>query len=181
MRDRLNLLAANYKKKVRAEEKASGIEVEESEIDQLLLEIVEKFEEAKDGIDKATAEKNETAKAEHSATQEQRQRAIKSLGETNKRKREYKGDEEPPKRSRKTGSDTIAYLTERTEKEFEMREKELQQKRKEMDLLRGLALQNTNAQSSPSASKQQLSDIQQMLHTTTTAVYDSKFMNRGTV
>ena len=60
-------------------------------------------------------------------------------------------DEEPPKRSRKTESDTIAYLTERTEKEFEMREKELQQKREEMDLLRGLALQNTNVQSSPSA------------------------------
>ena len=82
------------------------------------------------------------------------------LGETNKRKR---GTRNPPKRSRKTGSDTIAYLTERTEKEFEMREKELQQKREEMDLLRGLALQNTNAQSSPSASKQQLSDIQHML------------------
>ena len=44
-----------------------------------------------------------------------------------------------------------------------MREKELQQKREEMDLLRGLALQNTNAQSSPSASKQQLSDMQRML------------------
>ena len=32
-----------------------------------------------------------------------------------------------------------------------------------MDVLRGLALQNTNAQSSPSASKQQLSDMQRML------------------
>ena len=117
VRDRLNLLVANYKKKVRSEEKASGIEVEESEIDQ--------FEEAKDSIDKATAEKNETAKAEHSAAQEQIQRAMESLGETNKRKSEYKEDEEPLKRSRKTGSDTIAYLTERTEKEFEMREKEL--------------------------------------------------------
>ena len=76
VRDRLNLLVANFKKKVRAEEKASEIEVEESEIDQLLLEIVEKFEEAKDSIDKATAEKNETAQAEHSAAQEQRQRAM---------------------------------------------------------------------------------------------------------
>ena len=41
VRERLNLLVANFKKKVRVEEKASGIEVEESEIDQLFLEIVE--------------------------------------------------------------------------------------------------------------------------------------------
>ena len=80
VRDRLNFPVENFKKKVWAEEKASGIEVEESEIDHLLLEIVEKLEEAKESIDKATAERNETAKAEHSAAQEQRQRAIESLG-----------------------------------------------------------------------------------------------------
>ena len=126
VRDRYNLLVEHFKMKQREYAKESGIEVEETELDQLLLELTEKADEAKQLYDKLTAEKNVHAEAEKSAAQEQRQTAMESLGETKKRKQ---SDDEPtPRKSRNTGTDTISYLRERSDKELELRERELQQR-----------------------------------------------------
>ena len=157
VRDRYNLLVEHFKMKQREYAKASGIEVEETELDQLLLELTEKADEAKQVYDKLTAEKNVHAEAEKSAAQEQRQTAMESLGETKKRKQ---SDDEPtPRKSRNTGSDTISYLRERSDKELELRERELQQKNEHNKVFEELLLQRNSQQTTA-----QLDYLQQQLN-----------------
>ena len=73
VRDRYNLLVEHFKMKQREYAKASGIEVEETELDQLLLELTEKADEAKQVYDKLTAKKNVHAEAEKSAAKDRQQ------------------------------------------------------------------------------------------------------------
>ena len=157
VRDRYNLLVEHFKMKQREYAKASWIEVEETELDQLLLELTEKADEAKQVYDKLTAEKNVHAEAEKSAAQEQRQTAMESLGETKKRKQ---SDDEPtPRKSRNTGSDTISYLRERSDKELELRERELQQRNEHNKVFEELLLQRNSQQTTA-----QLDYLQQQLN-----------------
>ena len=70
VRDRYALLSRKYKKKMTEEERASGISPEMSEIDKLLEQIIERFEESdKETGDKGKqAERSKTEKAVHGET-----------------------------------------------------------------------------------------------------------------
>ena len=84
IREGFTLLAEKFKKKMKAEEKASGIDTEMTELDVLLEEIVEKEEE----FDKDQSEnkaKEEQSKAE---ANDMRLKAMESLKESKKRRSE---------------------------------------------------------------------------------------------
>ena len=55
---------------------------------------------------------------------------MESLGETKKRK-EHSPDNETPKKFRSTNTDTLSYLRERSEREYQLREQEMYIKIKE--------------------------------------------------
>ncbi|XP_028395802.1 UPF0746 protein DDB_G0281095-like [Dendronephthya gigantea] len=133
VRDHYKKLVAGYKRKMRDELNASGISPEQTEIDILLEEIVEREAAQvaeKENIDN---ENNRRMEAEKVAADDIRRKAMETLAQTNKRKAE-ESNETPKKKRRSSGSETIAYLQEKTEIEMELRKEEMEIKRAEVEL-----------------------------------------------
>ena len=86
VRDRATIFLKNFKLKIREEEKASGIEVEElSELDLALEEIIEKEKAANAQLDlEESVRKNELQ--DKANAEEMRLQAMEKLGESKKRK-----------------------------------------------------------------------------------------------
>ena len=97
VRDRLTLLQSKFKEKIRIEDGASGIDCEESELNQALEEIIDKGKDAEAGRKENGGTQQENQKL---AADEQRKKAMERLGETQKRKRSV---DEKVKKSRKSG------------------------------------------------------------------------------
>ena len=90
------------------EERASGISPKMLEIDKLLEQIIERFEES----DKETGDKGKQADRskteDRKKAEEMRKLSMEKLGETLKRKGEEDGGATPRKRA--SASETIVYL-----------------------------------------------------------------------
>ena len=156
VRDRYNLLIDNFKKQDRENDKASGIDVVETELDLLLRELVEKSLEASCGY----CDKKKSLEAEKQCAEEIRFQAMESLGETRKRN-EKSPEEETPRKSRRTSNDTVNYLRERSQREYELREQEMRVKSDETAIFRELILQKNNENSNQITA--QLQQQQQVL------------------
>ena len=111
------------------EERASGISPEPSEIDKLLEQIIERFEESdREAGDKGEqAEKSKTE--DRKKAEEMRKLSMEKLGETLKRKGEEDGGATPRKRA--SGSETIVYLREKAERDFDLRKEELETRKRD--------------------------------------------------
>lgn len=135
VRDRYNLLTKKLQAKLTSEEKASGINATNSELDDLLEEIVEKEKAAREKLDFEDESKKKAAEKEKTAAEEMRKRALERVGQTSKRKGKEDGNEAEPskKKSRKSTGEAVQYLKERATVEVELREKELDQRRKELE------------------------------------------------
>ena len=164
VRDRLNLLVENFKKVDRENEKASGIDVQETELEQILREITERQHEAELLHEKDSSDKKKTLEAERANAQEQRKRAMEALGETNlRRSSELEDENSAPKKSRRTGSETVTYLREKFQQEFEMRQKEVEAKKEETKVLQEFLKANVSNQNN--GLQQQITNMQQLLQT----------------
>ena len=131
IRDKLKKLLKEFIAKKNEEEKSSGISPEHSELDDLLQEIIDR---------KTECEKNYTEKAskkiddEKAAAEDVRKRSMERLSETRKRlKSDTSDDDYVEKKRRSSGTDTIAYLREKSERDFQLREEEMRLKREELD------------------------------------------------
>ncbi|KAK2565838.1 hypothetical protein P5673_010121 [Acropora cervicornis] len=109
-----------YRKKMIEEAKASGISPELTETDKLLEQIIEMFEESdrEGGENLQQVEQNK-----------ENERKKSRLGETLKRKAADDGQVTPKKRG--SGTETLVYLRNKAEKQFELRKEELEVKTKE--------------------------------------------------
>ena len=74
-------MSEKFKAKIKDEEKASGIECGLSEVEKALEEIAEKEVAAEDTVE------NDKKKADNTKAMEMRNRALESLGKTQKRQR----------------------------------------------------------------------------------------------
>ena len=111
VREHLKLLLDKYRARIQKERRDSGVEVEETELDQALEEINEKWEAAEEQDILLLNNKKKTEE-DRAMGEEVRMRACEKLNEMMKRKGEGKGSSEPKKtRSRKGGNDTIEFLT----------------------------------------------------------------------
>ena len=124
VRDRARILQKNFKLKIREEEKASGIEVEElSELDLALEEIIEKEKAANAQLDlEESVRKNELQ--DKANAEEMRLQAMEKLGESKKRK-EASGltaGDQKKKKARRSGSDTLDFMREKMEKDMTMKQ-----------------------------------------------------------
>lgn len=108
--------------------------MEESELYGLLFDITERSHEAKASFDNENDVRKKSLENEKTSAVEQRNRAMETLGETKKRNNEEKS--ENPKRQRRTSSDTLAYLKEKSEQEFQLRERELKVKEEETNMFK---------------------------------------------
>lgn len=121
IRDHINVLVNKYKKKIRAEERASGISPDEpSELDDLIQQIIALEESSP--TDTCSKDKADKGKAEDA-----RMKAMERLSQSKKRASEgAKEGEDKPKRTRRKTGDAMEFLKERAQKSAEIREKELE-------------------------------------------------------
>ena len=154
VRDRARILLKNFKLKIREEEKASGIEVEElSELDLALEEIIEKEKAANVQLDlEESVKKNELQ--DKANAEEMRLQAMERLGESKKRREasELTAGDQKKKKARRSGSDTLDFMREKMEKDMTMKQEEMAQRRSEQqkmleqqnNLLQQMQLQQVN-------------------------------------
>ncbi|XP_068677223.1 DNA ligase 1-like [Montipora foliosa] len=134
VRDHLNILIKRYRKKMNAEERSTGVSPEPTELDQALADIIEMEEVASTSqeIDEAVIkEKEDTDKQKAESI---RKKAMKKLGETQKRAVEEGEQENHMKKKRRSGNETISFLREKAESEKALREEELAIRRKQQEL-----------------------------------------------
>ena len=114
VRDHVRILVNKHKRKVRAEEKASGLPPDEpTELDNRLDTIIA-FEESADAkSQEVSAEKSEEIESDRAKAEDARIKAIEKLSETRKRRSSSEGEDEKPKRQRRSGSDAMEFLAER--------------------------------------------------------------------
>lgn len=133
VRDHYILLEKRFRRKNREEERASGISPEESELDELLQEIVEMFDES----DKVVEEKKKKAEEETTKIEEMRKRSLETFKESAKRSTEESQQalgNAPDKRRRASGSDTMSYLKQKAESDERLKREKVDVKKKELDL-----------------------------------------------
>ena len=100
----MNSLLEHFKRKINAEERASGISPEETELDIALQDIMERLDEAEEEQSKQTANKKAKQEGDMQKAMEMRKRSLETFLETKDRSIE----ENSSKRSRNNGSETIA-------------------------------------------------------------------------
>ena len=118
--------------------RASGVEVERTKLDDLLLDIHERQQQAEAEAAEASEANNKKLDKERQEAEETRWLLMEHLSETQKRRSNSDDDFDvtspKQKKSRSSGTDTIAYLREKTEKDFELRAEELKLKREQLDM-----------------------------------------------
>jgi hypothetical protein len=120
VRDRWNLLKNKFIKKNRHEEEAaSGIEVDEQdEKDILIEELTDQEETTKESI-------GSKEKADKVAAEDMRNKALERLGETKKRKQEVDGNDATKKtRVRRSTEGALTFFKEKAEQELEIRKQD---------------------------------------------------------
>lgn len=112
VRERYMLLIEKLKKKLKEEEKASGIETNMSDVEKALEEILEKEADANNTME------NKKKKADNVKAVEMRNRAMESMRSTLKRKEgdvDVENVQPKPKVTRRSGGDTVSYLREKND------------------------------------------------------------------
>ena len=134
VRDRYNLLAKKYKQKWNSEDMASGINPEHTEIDDALRDIIERFDEADEARAKLNDEKKCNAESDLCKAKEIRQLSLETFGESSKRKDIDDVENSGKKQKRRSSCDTITYLTEKSQRDHELRKEELKLKERELEI-----------------------------------------------
>ena len=123
----------NYKLKIREEEKASGVEVPElRELDVAVEEIAEKEQAAQVELDLEESAKKWDLQDKANA-EEMRLQAMEKLGESKKR-REATGvtpTSQNQEKARRSGSETLEFMSEKLEKDMNMKQEERAERRSE--------------------------------------------------
>ena len=98
VRDRYNLLSTNLRRKLKREQKESGIAVDMSEVEKALESLIEK-EDAAEELRQEGKLKKVANEAERMNAEDIRKKAMESLGETQKRKKAESGMKPRKKRT----------------------------------------------------------------------------------
>ena len=131
--DRYNLLTKRMQAKLKMEEKSTGIDVETSELDVLLEEILEKDNAAKEKMDSDDGNKRKIVENDEIAAEDMRKEALERIGQTAKRKKGGDESETLKTKSRRCTADAVEYLKERAAKEIALKEQELELRKKEQE------------------------------------------------
>lgn len=133
VRERFKLIKEKFKRKIREEENASGIDVEPaSELEQALENICS----MEDSFPTEGTESKQAKAADNKVKAEEiRKKAMESLGQTKARTASDEALAEPKKKKRRGGNESIEFLKEKSEQELEVRKAELKFKEKEQERL----------------------------------------------
>ena len=135
VRDRWTLLKNKYQKKLREEEAASGIDVDDlAETESLIEELCNKEDSF---VDVGSARKlSEKTNAEDVWI-----KALQRIGETNKRKSCDLEGHSKPKKTRRSSSELIEYLKGKSSTDIELLREELEVKKNEQEIQKQASIQ----------------------------------------
>ena len=131
LRDHLNKLMKRYSAKKAKEIKTSGIDAEVTELDVLLEEISQLQQECELNITKENEKKANIANKQKATAEAVRKQSVERYSETRKREAEENGEPSSCKK-RRSGNDTVSYLREKSQVEFDLRKQELEIKRRSL-------------------------------------------------
>ena len=120
--------------KLRMEEKATGIDVEpNTELDNLLEEILEKEKFYREQADAVCNENKKRAENDRQTAEDMRKTAFERMGQTSKRKSEEEGEGSKGKkpRNRRNTSEAFEYLKEKASYDRELKEQEIALQKKQ--------------------------------------------------
>ena len=126
-----------YVTKRNKEECSSGISPEHTELVDLLQEIYERNKESEANYHQQSSEKAKQVNKKKEAAEDMRAKSLERLSKTRKREAQDSAlscSLHNEKRSRSSGGDTIAYLLEKSDKDFKLREAALKLRREELKL-----------------------------------------------
>ena len=109
VRDRYSLLVKKYKSIWRAEDKASGIASNHTEIGEALHDLIERFDEANAARQKAPAEIKSKVEEKLVQAQNMRNVSLETFGKTRNRKANDTGETSQKRSRRSTFNDFISY------------------------------------------------------------------------
>ena len=133
VRDRFRLLVDKHKKKMRDEEASSGLQFEETELDNLLQNINDEMKVYLEKYETLTKEKQTEKQQELQKAEEVRDKAMESFSETNKR-RNTSPEENSFKFKRNNGSETLCYLKAHCEQNYVLKKEEMELKKAELEI-----------------------------------------------
>lgn len=138
VREKYASLSGKLRDKLKAEERETGTNPENSEMEDALEELLEQEEEAEKVQKEDSDVKKSKDDADRSKAEKMRKRAMQSLGESSKKDDDDDEDDEclalKKKKRRSNGSDTLMFLREKSEVMQEIKKEELDMKKKEMEL-----------------------------------------------
>ena len=164
VRERYFLIEAEFKKKDKKEQAASGISPESSELDQAIEDIIAMFTYWGEELKSVSNEKLQKIRTDQSSAEEMRKRAMERQGESKKRNSE---DQPKVKRSKTNPNETVKFLQEKSEKGLEMKQEELKLKKQEQENMKAhqnflVEQQQLMVQCMRNQQKQQADQLQQM-------------------
>ena len=133
VRERYTLLIEKLKKKLKEEEKASGIETGMSEVEKALEEILEKEADAENTLE------IDKKRADNAKAVEMQNRAMESMCSTKKRKegdevKDWENAQPKPKITKRSGGDTVTYLREKNDMVQKRKAEELKLHKQRMEI-----------------------------------------------
>ena len=133
LRDRYGLLIKKYKTKWNEEEKSLGTVPDYTELNGALMDLIQRFYEADSERKRETIENKSKIENELAKSQEMGQTSSETFCQTKKRK---ESDTETPQKRRPSSfsQDYLPYFSEKSEKEFQLRQDELKIKKQELDV-----------------------------------------------
>ena len=135
VRDHVGILINRIKKKLRAEERSSGIAPPEpTELENLVEEILALEETADAEMTEDDESVKGKAEKERAKATDMRLKALEKVSETMKRHSDENDQQKVKKRERRSGSETMLFLSKKAEKDEELKLEELQLKKEQHDL-----------------------------------------------
>ena len=160
VRNQYNLLTKRMQAKLKMEEKSSGIDVETSELDVLLEEVLEKEKAAKEKMENDDGNKRKIVENDKTAVEDMRKRALERMGQRAKRKKEGDDLEAPKKKGRRSTADAVEYLKQRAA--LKVQQLELRKKKQE-NMMEREKEKNQNQENLISTMLQQQQQQQEMI------------------
>ena len=133
VRERYGVIRAHFEAKEKEKKMASGINPEVTPLDTTLEELIERERECAKNFEV----EDKTAKEDQELARSIRQEAVETFAETRARELDENEEDTGPnarKKSRISGSETLAYLKEKIKKETKLKEQELELRKKELEL-----------------------------------------------
>ena len=131
IRDHYRILEKKFIRKQNIEEKATGISPEEdSEIDRGLADAISQFKDYDLQHTQEKVKRDEEINKEQKTAEEFRRASLETFGETQTRTGSEEGTS---KKKRKSGTEAIAYLREKSDKTISLRKEELALKKSEVE------------------------------------------------